>query len=327
MIEEIVPDLYRTEIPLPRSPLKWLNSYIVRGDGRFLIIDTGFNREECLSAMNTSLQKLKVDLNETDIFVTHLHVDHMGLAGTLAQDKSKIYFNKQEAIQVQNKQVSDNYYWQKIVDVYVENGFAAEGAKKAMESHPAHKFGLKREIDFTLVKEGDVIDIGDFHFQCVATPGHSPGHMCLYEANKKILVAGDHILFDITPNIAYWLEMEDTLGEYLASLEKVKKLDVDLVLTGHRRLVHDLHGRIRELQEHHRARLNEVLVALGDGEKDILQIAPHISWDITAKNWEEFPPPQKWFAFGETMAHVKYLEARGKVDCRRRNGIIKYALA
>jgi hypothetical protein len=147
------------------------------------------------------------------------------------------------------------------------------------------------------------------------------------EASKKILVAGDHILFDITPNIAYWPEMEDTLGEYLASLEKVKALDVELVLTGHRRLVHDLHRRIRELQEHHRARLQEVLVALGDGEKDILQIAPHISWDITAKTWEEFPPPQKWFAFGEIMAHVKYLEARGKVRCRSRNGIIKYALA
>jgi glyoxylase-like metal-dependent hydrolase (beta-lactamase superfamily II) len=46
MIEEIAPNMYRTEIPLPRSPLKWLNSYIVKGGDRFLIIDTGFNREE-----------------------------------------------------------------------------------------------------------------------------------------------------------------------------------------------------------------------------------------------------------------------------------------
>jgi glyoxylase-like metal-dependent hydrolase (beta-lactamase superfamily II) len=327
MIEEIVPNMFHTEIPLPRSPLKWLNSYIVKGGDRFLIIDTGFNREECLNAMNASLQKLGVDLNKTDIFITHLHVDHMGLAGTLARDSSKVYLNAKEAGRMNSQHDNRDYYWQKIIDVYVANGFAADGARTSMESHPAHKYGLKRKIDFTVVKDGDMIDIGDFHFKCVATPGHSPGHTSLYEANKKILVAGDHILFDITPNIGYWLEMEDALEQYLASLEKVDALDVKLVLTGHRRLVHDLHGRVKELQEHHRARLNEVLIALGDGEKDALQIAPHIRWDITAKTWEEFPPPQKWFAFGETMAHVRYLEAKGKVHRRSQNGTIKYVLS
>ena len=325
MIEEIVPNLYHTEIPLPRSPLKWLNSFIVKGGDRFLIIDTGFNREECLNAMNVSLQKLDVNLNKTDIFITHLHVDHMGLAGTLVRDSSKVYFNENEARRMNSQH--DNYYWQKIIDVYVANGFAAEGARISMESHPAHKFGLKRKIDFAIVKDGDMIEIGDFHFRCVATPGHSPGHTSLYEANKKILVAGDHILFDITPNITHWLDMENSLEQYLSSLEKVNALDVKLVLTGHRRLVHNLHRRVKELQEHHRARLNEVLVALGDGEKDVLQIAPHIRWDITAKTWEEFPPPQKWFAFGETMAHVRYLEAKGKVRRRSQNGKIKYVLS
>jgi glyoxylase-like metal-dependent hydrolase (beta-lactamase superfamily II) len=324
MIEEIVSNMYRTEIPLPRSPLKWLNSYIVEGGDRFLIIDTGFNCEECLNEMLTNLQKLGVNLNKTDLFITHLHVDHMGLAGTLAQDSSKVYFNEQEARHINSQHDND---WQKIIDVYVANGFDAEGARISMESHPAHKYGLKRKIDFTVVKDGDMIDVGDFHFRCVATPGHSPGHTSLYEANKNILVAGDHILFDITPNIAYWLEMEDALGQYLASLEKVNALDVKLVLTGHRRLIHNLHGRVKELQEHHHSRLNEVLIALGDGEQNILQIAPRITWDITARTWEEFPPPQKWFAFGETMAHVKYLEARGVVRRKNQNGATKYSLA
>jgi glyoxylase-like metal-dependent hydrolase (beta-lactamase superfamily II) len=327
MIEEIVPNMYRTEIPLPRSPLKWLNSYIVKGGDRFLIIDTGFNREECLNAMNASLQTLGVDLNKTDIFITHLHADHIGLAGTLTRDSSKVYLNDQETRLLDSKHDNRSHYWQEIIDVYVANGFPADGAQTSMQSHPDHKYGLKRKIDFTIVKEGDLIDIGDFHFQCVATPGHSPGHTSLYEANKKILVAGDHILFDITPNISYWVQMEDALGQYLDSLEKVNTLDVKLVLTGHRRLVHDLQRRVKELQEHHRTRLNEVLVALGGGEKNVLQIAPHIKWDITAKTWEEFPPPQKWFAFGETMAHVKYLEAKGKVRSKSQNGKIKYMLA
>lgn len=331
MIEEIVSNLYRTEIPLPGSPLKWLNSYIVKGGNRFLIIDTGFNHEACLNAMNASIQKLGVDLDRTDFFITHLHVDHMGLTGTLAREGSKVYFNEPEARRMNARH--DVHHdgpdsdWQKLIDVYVANGFNADGARLSMESHPAHQYGLKRKIDFAFVNEGDMLDIGEFHFRCVATPGHSPGHTSLYEPNQKILVAGDHILFDITPNIAYWLEMEDALGQYLASLEKVNALDAKLVLTGHRRLVHDLNKRVKELKVHHRNRLNEVLAALSDGEKDALQIAPRIKWDITAKNWEEFPPPQKWFAFGETLSHVRYLEARGKVRHINHNGNIKYALA
>jgi glyoxylase-like metal-dependent hydrolase (beta-lactamase superfamily II) len=326
MLEEILPNLYRTEIPLPNNPLKWLNAYIVKGGDRFLIIDTGFNREECLSAMNTSLQKLGVDLNKTDFFITHIHTDHMGLLGTLASDSSKVYFNELEAKWVYTQRANRQKHWEETLAVYIANGFAADAALTAMMSHPAHKYGSKRKIDFTMVNDGDMIDIGDFHFRCIATPGHSPGHMNLYEAEKKILVAGDHILFDITPNIAYWVEMEDSLRHYLASLEKISTFDVELVLPGHRRLVHDLQGRVKELQEHHRARLHEVMVALGEGEKNILQIAPHISWDITAKTWEKFPPAQKWFAFGETMAHVNYLEGQGKVRRRNLNGVTTYAL-
>jgi glyoxylase-like metal-dependent hydrolase (beta-lactamase superfamily II) len=327
MIEEIVPNLYRAEIPLPKSPLKWLNSYIVRGESRFLIIDTGFNCGVCLEEMSVALRSLNVDLSRTDLFITHLHVDHIGLAGTLATKHSKVYFNEQEAQKIRSLRDNGKGYWCKMVNFYIANGFPGEGARSAMEGHPAHRYGLTREIDFTFVKDGDRIEIGDFCFRCVATPGHSPGHTSLYEERHKMLIAGDHILFDITPNITYWLDMEDALAKYLESLQKVCTLDVKLVLTGHRRLVHNLQRRVAELQEHHCARLNEVLLALGDGPKNVLQIAPHIAWNITAKNWDDFPPPQKWFAFGETMAHVKYLEDRGRVLRRCVNGSITYALA
>jgi glyoxylase-like metal-dependent hydrolase (beta-lactamase superfamily II) len=122
-------------------------------------------------------------------------------------------------------------YWQKLIDVYVANGFLAKDARMSMESHPAHKYGLKREVAFSGAIDGDIIEVGDFHFECTSTPGHSPGNMCLYEPNKKILVAGDHVLSDITPNIAYWLEMDDPLNEYLTNLEKIRTLEVKVVLS------------------------------------------------------------------------------------------------
>jgi hypothetical protein len=60
MIEEIVTNLYKIEIPLPESPLKSVDSYVIKSQGRNLIIDTGMNREECLNAMMAGLKELAV---------------------------------------------------------------------------------------------------------------------------------------------------------------------------------------------------------------------------------------------------------------------------
>ncbi|HWQ61139.1 MAG TPA: MBL fold metallo-hydrolase, partial [Negativicutes bacterium] len=88
--EEIRPGLFRLEIPLPNNPLKTLNSYVITGPERNLVVDTGFNRPECLAAMRAGLQELAVDLARTDFFITHLHADHSGLAATLATVTSRV---------------------------------------------------------------------------------------------------------------------------------------------------------------------------------------------------------------------------------------------
>ena len=325
MIEELLPDLYRVEIPLPRSPLKALNSYIVKGNGRFLIIDTGMNREECLRPMRSALQKLGIDLDKTDFFITHLHADHSGLVGTLATDTSKVYFNKPEASFISFKGSEED--WKGLFVFYRSNGFPEDEIKKVWEGHPGYRYSSRRQINLTTTEEGDEIEVGDYLFRCIETPGHSPGHTCLYEASKKVLVCGDHILFDITPNITYWEGLENPLKQYLTNLEKVYTLDVNLVLPGHRSLWNNHRKRIMELQEHHRNRLNEALFALEDGEKTAWEVAPYITWDIGCNSWEEFPSVQKWFAVGETIAHLNYLEAGGRARKETKNHKVLYSLA
>jgi glyoxylase-like metal-dependent hydrolase (beta-lactamase superfamily II) len=324
MVEEILPNTYKIEIPLPKNPLKALNSYLIKGQDRFLIIDTGMNRQECMHEMSSCLGRLSVDLKKTDFFITHLHVDHIGLVGDLATDTSKVYFNWLEASIVSPERSEEHL--RKISAIYKSHGFARDELEKAATSHPAYLYGLKRHVDFCPLKEGDTIDIGDYSLRCIETPGHSPNHMCLYEANKKVLISGDHILSDITPNIALWPEMENPLKEYLASLEKVYPLDVDLVLPGHRNVWNDHKRRITELQEHHQARLKEILTALEDGEKTAFQIAPWVTWDIDCSSWELFPPSQKWFAVGETIAHLKYLEENRMIRRKTKEQAIVFSL-
>lgn len=327
MYEMILPDLYRIEIPLPQSPLKSLNSYLIKGEGRSLIIDTGMNREECLAPMLKSLDELKVDLERTDFFITHLHADHLGQIGKLASESSRVYFSKIETEVVTKEAGEAETRFKEFFKFYVRSGFPEEELLRAFADHPGYKYRPRRKIEFSIVNDGDDLQIGGYSFKCIETPGHSPGHMCLYEPDKKIFISGDHILFNITPNITCWPELDDSLGSYLQSLEKVEGLDVELVLPGHRNTWNEHEKRIAELKQHHENRLAEVVEALKGGDKNAWEIAPYIRWDIKVNKWEEFPTVQKWFALGETLAHIGHLESKGVVKKAEDESRIVYSLA
>ena len=319
MIEELQPDLFRIEIPLPETPLKYLNAYVVRAPEKNLLIDTGLNHEACLTAMQDGLQEIGISLEKTDIFITHLHADHYSLVAKLATPETRVWFNRPDAEIIESW---DGLEW--MFAYSRKNGFPIDRLRKAMESHPAGKFGSGWNPEFKLIKEGQILQYGDYRFVCIETPGHSMGHTCLYEADKKILVAGDHLLIDITPNIQCWADDRNPLGSYLKSLEKVEKLDVALVLPGHRRLFADHRTRIKELKTHHQHRLDETMEILKDEPKNAYDVASMMTWDIRADSWEDFPIVQQWFAMGEAIAHIRYLEDLGRIGRRNIDGVVHF---
>lgn len=304
----MLPGLYRIEIPLPRNPLKAINCYVVEGPERTLIVDTGMNREECRTALRSGLRELGVDPSRADLFITHMHSDHSGLVHDLVAEGARAYCSRIDAEVIVN-----GTDWSRVLDRAASHGFPSEELRQVPEKHPGARYRSRGAVEFTLVGEGDLISVGEYAFRCVETPGHSVGHLCLYEPDRKILVSGDHVLGDITPNITGWLGEEMALSRYLSSLEKVYGLDVDLVLPGHRRAFNDCKGRIRELQAHHRERAEEALAALESGPKDAYQVAARMSWDLTYESFDQFPVAQKWFAVGEALAHLQYLQHEGRV--------------
>ncbi len=318
MIEELLPDFFRVEIPLPESPLKSLNSYVIRGCERNLVIDTGLNRNECLQVMMTSLETLAIDRTKTDFFITHLHADHFGLLGKLVTASSKALFNRPDS------EIIESWSgWGAMLDYAAKSGFPRDELETALSSHPGYKFSSQWVPELSILKEGDLIEVGRYRFLCVETPGHTPGHICLYEPREKILVAGDHLLIDITPNIQCWSDRENPLKSYLASLDKICAMEIDRVLPGHRRLFNDHRARIGELKAHHQARLDEVLVILAEAPGSAYQVASKMTWDIVCDSWVGFPLAQKWFALGEAIAHLRYLEELGLV-CRNGEAEIIY---
>ncbi len=315
MPQELFPDLFREQIPLPKNPLRAVNSYVIKGDGRWLIIDTGMNRPECLEAMKAYLANLKVDLARTDFFITHLHVDHLGLLSELVQSTSQVYFNVPDY-----ESLHDPNHWKCREDTARINGFPEQNISLTINRHPGFKYQTRLNFKATLLREGDALNIGDYFLKCVETPGHTAGHLCLYEPGKKILFSGDHVLESITPNITLWTEHEDPLDSYLKSLDKIYNIDVGNILPGHREPFTGHRRRIAEMKKHHEERCGEILSIVKKGKQSAYRVASCMRWGIDCKRWEDFPLPQQWFACGETLAHLRYLQGKGRVKKELENG-------
>jgi glyoxylase-like metal-dependent hydrolase (beta-lactamase superfamily II) len=311
MVEEILPNLFRIEIALPDSPLEAINSYIIKGTERNLIVDTGMNREECLKGMLTGLSELRIDLRKTNFFITHMHTDHLGLVSNLANEASTIYFNERDVDGIDFFDLHQD----KFMRFARTNGFPEDELQALFYNHPGYRYRSRGHFAFTFLKEDHEISVGKYSFRCVETPGHTRGHMCLYEANRKVLIAGDHILNGITPNIQVWSDEWNPLKEYLESLDKIYQLDIELVLPGHGCVFKNYKERINELRNHHEERLCVVASLLGKKGITAYQTASRMHWDGTDKyeSWDGFPILQKWFATGEAIAHLNYLQEKGMV--------------
>ena len=326
MIEKILENIYRIEVPLPENPLKSLNSYLITGKERNLLIDTGFNREECLSAILDAFQEVNASLSDTDFFITHLHADHSGLVARLAGDDAAIYCSKLDGPIV--NLLPDPEYWEDMADEFFRYGMPEPEKDPDKSEHPGWRFNGRKEISFTYVRDGEVISVGDYHLKCIWTPGHTPGHMCLYDEEKQLLFSGDHILGDITPVISIEKGLDNPLTLYLESLKKIKKLPVKTILTAHRRRVPDAHERIAELERHHDLRLKEVIDILKNTGKPMnaYEAASKMKWKTSCKDWSEFPRQQRWFATGEAAAHMLHLHQMGMVSKEFRDGTYRFAV-
>ena len=326
MTEKLFENIYRIGVPLPNNPLRELNSYFVRGNPgeKDLLIDTGFRMPECRAALKEGLNELGADMDNLNIFLTHCHADHAGLAPEFVAGDGFIYIGAIDRPYVQDMNFMGDL-WVKMGETYLEHGFPKKTVDMMIKINPAIAYAPKDGFaGYRNAAEGDILSCGGYHFECIFTPGHTPGHMCLWEEAHKIMILGDAILFDITPNITNWTTVEDSLGDYLKTLEKLKAFPVRYALPAHRK-TGDYQARIRAIEKHHQVRLNEAASII---EKEpglpAYDITARMQWNIHAKDWDSFPDAQKYFAVGEAVAHLTHLELQGKVQSKKEKGTIRF---
>lgn len=322
LVTKVYEDIYMIEVVLPNNPLKAINVYVIKGEDKSLIIDTGFNQKECIDSLFKGLEELNIDIKNTELFITHLHSDHSGMAGIFNEAGVKIYAGEVDGAYI-NKMTSPTY-WEEFDKSKILLDLDRD--KVSFGEHPGYKYCLREPIEFSYLKEGQGIQVGKYFFEVIDIPGHTPGHIGLYERNHKLFFGGDHVLDRITPNIGYWGTEDNILAVYFNSLAKVYSFDIDILFPSHRNIIKDHTRRINELIAHHKERLGEIINILKNGEFTAREVASRMRWSIRAKDWDDFPNAQKWFATSEALAHLEHLYHSGQVDKKTVGGKWVYKL-
>ena len=313
MIREVISNVYEIKVGLPGSPLRDLNSYVFTSKERNLLIDTGFNLPKCFEDLSGGISELGLDMSKTDVLITHFHSDHCGLVDKIADPGSTVYMSAVDS-ELFYDSLEEKGFWIETISMYRQEGFPEDVLGRANRVNPLRAAAAQKPVKTTPVHDGQILTVGDKELMCIEATGHTPGHICLYDEKNKLMVLGDHILFDITPNITAWVTLKNALKVYLDNLIKIKKFDVEIPLPGHRGCECSMYERIDQLIKHHEIRLDEVLgIVKKNPGINAYDISGQMDWMIQAKSWDDFPLQQKIFAFGEAVGHLYYLEESGEI--------------
>ena len=165
----------------------------------------------------------------------------------------------------------------------------------------------------------DRYDLSPLGFQghLLATPGHSPGCCCLYERRSRVLFSGDHLLKHITPNPFHETNRSrlrdpayKSLKSYMASLDKLEPLDIRYAFPAHGEFIEDVAGLLEGYRDHHRARTETILSALGHGA--------HSVYDLAGAVFPSAEESEAFLAVSEIIVHLEILVEEDRLQQRRR---------
>lgn len=319
-------------LPIPGS-LKHINVWVLEDDpasppgtGAVALVDTGLAIPDCRAEWEALFAGPLAGRRVTRLIVTHFHPDHLGLAGWLAErfdvplwmTRGEWLLARMLAADVRDGPPREALaYWR--AAGWSDERIAAEQAKgwgrfAAMMSPVP--------LGFVRFRDGDTLRIGGRAWRVVVGSGHSPEHGCLWDEAGGLLIAGDQVLPRITSNVSLSLsEPEaDPLGEWLASIEKLRALPPDLlVLPSHGEPFTGLHARLDALADGHRDRLDALHRRIAEPARAV-DCFP----TLFARRIED---NMMGLATGEAMAHLRRLEVEGRAIREVRDGVLWFRAA
>jgi glyoxylase-like metal-dependent hydrolase (beta-lactamase superfamily II) len=298
-------------MPLPFA-LNHINLWAIRDGEGWALVDTGIWSTVTLDAWRALFAGVLAG-PVTRVLVTHMHPDHIGMAGWLTRKfDCRLWISRLEYLTCRALAADTGREApEDAIRFYRRAGWTEE----AIETYRTRFGGFGKMIyampdSFRRLADGDELLIGGYHWRVVVGRGHSPEHACLYCPERKLLISGDQVLAGISSNVSVFPTEPDAdpLAEWLASLEKLQHEvagDV-LVLPAHNQPFQGLHPRLAQLQRSHHDTLDRLRAALREPRRAVDTFGALFARPITSDQ------TLMSLATGEALAHLNYLIVRGE---------------
>ena len=317
-VEQVRPGLWSVPVPIPINPLRYVLVYVLELGSTVALVDAGWDTAEAWDALVSGLAELGAAVGDVAaVVVTHIHPDHYGLAGRVREASGAwIGLHPADASLLRDRYEDVDGLVDSMRELLTVCGTPAGQLPDLAEASMQIRSFVSMAPPDRLLGDNELLDLPGWDLRTVWTPGHSPGHLCLYSDARRVLLSGDHVLPRITPNISFHSQqVPNPLGDYLDSLARVRLLDPEEVLPGHEYRFGGLAARVAEIERHHAARLAEIELALERRPgATVWDLATSLEW---SRPWDEMPAFLQRAANGETLAHLVLLERRGRVRRRR----------
>ncbi|MFP3898478.1 MAG: MBL fold metallo-hydrolase [Dehalococcoidia bacterium] len=315
---QIFNGVHQLKIPAPGNTSWQTNAYVLEGSNGHILVDSGWDSQESLWALQEGIKGANLKLRDvTKVVITHIHPDHYGLASKIKQVcGAQIALHRSDAAFIFPRYSDFADLVKNIEALLRQNGVPEDELPQLKEASLWMNKYVTPDLPELMPEDGEVISNGSFELEVLWTPGHSPGHICLYERNRRFMLTGDHVLYDTTPHVGFNPQSGDNpLGDYVSSLKKLDRFKVNFVLPGHGPVFNALGLRTERIMQHHEERKRLIMQSLNSGLKTAYEIAQQIPWmvDQGGVPFQNLAVWDKRMAVTETLAHLKLLIAENRV--------------
>jgi glyoxylase-like metal-dependent hydrolase (beta-lactamase superfamily II) len=313
-------EIIQVKVPLP-FPLRWVNSYLIRGKHGLTLIDPGLHTLEAEQLWDETLARYELQYTDIEqIVLTHYHPDHYGMAGWFQQRAGGIpvWISREGNEQAERLWGAGQPLALEISQLFLRHGMNAAMVQDELIPHMNNFVAwVTPAPQVSLIPLAEPFRLGDRFYEPLVTPGHAEGHICFYDAQRKEIFCGDHVLPQLSPNVSFIPGADpNPLDSFLTSLAYISSYEVVMAYPGHREPFTAFTERVLELIAHHEDRLVKMAAHL-----DEPMSAYQLCLDFFGAR---LPIHQMRFALSETLAHLIYLEQKGRVVKSERDGVVYY---
>jgi glyoxylase-like metal-dependent hydrolase (beta-lactamase superfamily II) len=331
--QAVAPGVHRMPLPLPMDGLRAVNVYAIEAADGLVLIDSGWALAESRVQLERSLALIGAGLGDVRKFlVTHLHRDHYTQAVAIRRELgTHVTLGAEERHSIERLLGPDMRPLNaQLIQLALAGADAViKNLSELINSEP-HMRPAELGYDWPdeWIAPRRTFDLGTRTLEAIATPGHTRGHLVFADTRAGLLFAGDHVLPHITPSIGF----EEApgalpLGQYLESLNVVRRMPDMTLLPAHGPVSPSTHVRIDELIDHHDSRLAEMERLLSGGDSlTAYQVAQELPWTARRRRLADMDPMNQMLAICETAYHLDLLVARSAAVAAITEGVRRYRL-